>query len=347
MKRFVATMMLLVLCMTTCMMPAVAEEWTCAACATANDSNFCIECGAAKPKPKLCLGCGYEAEADSPFKFCPACGLEFGKAPATPTPKPTATPKPTPTPTPKKTPTPTPKKTPTPTPQRTFKVTGVSRQNNEGTVTVKWTDSADRGPYKVTYRQLVSDDFYSDRQKKIWYYTAAESTYLNSCVIEYMEPSANYWITITDKDGKEIRYAYKPDKFLTFESFNISIQGYPKQRKNGDGTKINYFSKTDFDRMPLYDWGVYLKFSFPRRGSTKNYVMHTAVYDPNGIQHTVYRNDCLTLEKGWSYYYWNFYNLNSAFDNAENYGGIATGEWRMDFYLNNRYVGCYKFRVRD
>ena len=349
MKRLTAIVMLVVLLVTGYVIPAAAGEWICAACSTANDSKFCTECGKAKPTPsptpvpKKCQGCGFDPGADSTYKFCPQCGLEFGKAPATPTPKPTATPSPTP----KKTPTPTPRKTPTPTPKRVFEVTGVTRQNNEGTVTVKWTDSADRGPYKVTYRQLVSDDFNSSRQKKIWYYTATESTYLTSCVIDYMEPSVNYWITVTDRDGKEIRYAYRPDKFLTFDSFDIGIQGYLKQRKNGDGTKISYFSKTDFERMPLYDWGMYVKFTFPKRGATKDYVLHVAVYDPNGIQHTVIRDDTLTLEKGWTYYYWNFLNFSSAFDNAEKYGEIVTGEWRADFYLNNKYVGCYKFRVRD
>ena len=343
MKRFVAALMLVVLCVTSYIIPAAAESWTCTVCSTSNDKKFCTECGAEKPQPKVCLGCDFTVEADSPYKFCPVCGLKFGQAPATPTPKPTATP----TPTPKKTPTPTPRKTPTPTPKREFKITGVTRQNNEGTVTVKWTDSASRGPYKVTYRQLVSDDFNNSRQKKIWYYTATESTYLNSCVIEYMEPSANYWITVEDKDGNEVRYAYKPAKFLTFDSFNINIQGYLKQRKYGDGTKINYFSKTDFERMPLYDWGLYLKLSFSKRSSTRDYVAHFAVYDPNGIQHTVRRTDCVTIKKGHTYAYWDFVDLSQAFENAEKYGDIVTGEWRMDIYLNGRYVGCYKFRVRD
>ena len=222
-------------------------------------------------------------------------------------------------------------------------MTAAQALNNEGAVRFEWMDSTDRAPYKVTYMQHRSDDYHSDKHHFHW--IATESTYLNQCTIDYLEPGTNYWITVEDRDGKQIRYEYKPQKFLNFESFDIKIQTQLKQRKTGDGVKVNKFSVTDIENKTRYEWGFYLKLSFPKRGSTKDYVMHVSITDPNGVQWGIHRHDCMTLQKGWSYVYWDFYDITDDFKRAMEYDKIVPGQWHIWIYLNNRYVGCSTFNV--
>ena len=49
---------------------APSGEWTCPRCGSANDGNFCPNCGLARPW--LCPGCGRENPSDN--NFCPNCG---------------------------------------------------------------------------------------------------------------------------------------------------------------------------------------------------------------------------------------------------------------------------------
>ena len=49
---------------------APSGEWTCPRCGSANDGNFCPNCGLARQW--LCPGCGRENPSDN--NFCPNCG---------------------------------------------------------------------------------------------------------------------------------------------------------------------------------------------------------------------------------------------------------------------------------
>lgn len=55
-----------------------ATGWHCPQCGTANQGNFCTNCGTGKPEQaanSFCSNCGYKFETPTP-KFCPNCGSE-------------------------------------------------------------------------------------------------------------------------------------------------------------------------------------------------------------------------------------------------------------------------------
>ena len=59
-----------------------AADWTCPACGTVSNGNFCPECGAAKPTNvvKPCSKCGFTpADPNNLPKFCPQYGARYGE----------------------------------------------------------------------------------------------------------------------------------------------------------------------------------------------------------------------------------------------------------------------------
>ena len=77
MKRFFAV--LLVLAMALCALPAGAEEesWICPGCGAENTSNFCTQCGTAKPEDAVCPECGSVYPAAANVLFCGNCGTKL------------------------------------------------------------------------------------------------------------------------------------------------------------------------------------------------------------------------------------------------------------------------------
>ncbi len=49
-----------------------SAAWSCPACRTENEGNFCTNCGA--EKPLLCSRCGWQPEEGRSSVYCPACG---------------------------------------------------------------------------------------------------------------------------------------------------------------------------------------------------------------------------------------------------------------------------------
>ena len=49
-----------------------SAAWSCPACRTENEGNFCTNCGA--EKPLLCSRCGWQPKEGHSSVYCPACG---------------------------------------------------------------------------------------------------------------------------------------------------------------------------------------------------------------------------------------------------------------------------------
>ncbi len=62
-------------------MPSATDEaWLCSECGKESAGAFCSWCGAKKPDPIVCPGCGAEYAADSNFLFCNKCGASLTAA---------------------------------------------------------------------------------------------------------------------------------------------------------------------------------------------------------------------------------------------------------------------------
>ena len=339
MKRFLAVVMTLVMLMSCITVPALAETWQCEACKTANEGKFCTECGAKKPEEKVCQACGYKPGAEDNFKFCPSCGLKFGESPATPTPKPTATP------TPKKTPTPTPKKTATPTPARDFEITS-TRLNSDGTVTIKWDDSANKGPYKVTYKYYVNGSFYSDAQWDQLVYTATDSWNAKTYTLNHLVPGVWYWIIVEDKDGKSTHKSYTPSLPDNFSEFGVNISMDYRSRKGSNTKKISSFSATDIKNRPKYTYGAQIKLTYSQLKKERHYTAHVAISAPDGTVLTCWYWDDFSFPSGRSYTSWDLFSFDDAFDSAEKlYGEVPVGKYTWSIYFDGKFVNSYQFKV--
>lgn len=51
------------------------NAWDCT-CGAINTTNFCPDCGTARPVDPTCANCGYDPEGDTP-NYCPDCGTKF------------------------------------------------------------------------------------------------------------------------------------------------------------------------------------------------------------------------------------------------------------------------------
>ena len=339
MKRFLSLMMTLVVLMSCFTFPAsAASSWKCASCGQSNEGKFCTECGSAKPEGKTCKGCGYKTDPEDNFRFCPSCGLEFGKSPATPTPKPT----PTPTPTPKKvTPSPTPKKTPS----RDFEITN-ARLNNDGTVTINWDDSASNGPYKIKYMYYVNGDYYSAEQSKHLIYTQEDSWNAKTYTMTNLAPGTWYWILVYDADDNMTKYAYRPSVASNFKEFTVKISMDYRSRKGSNTKNISTFSARDIKNRPKYTYGAYIKLTYSQLKKARHYVGHVAISAPDGTVLTCEYWDDFDFSAGRSYTYWTLYSFDTAFDNAEKlYGEVPVGKYTWSLYFDGKFVNSYQFKV--
>lgn len=333
MKRLLALMMVLVLTLTSLSIPVLAEDWTCANCGSTNSDNFCPDCGAKKPEALKCAGCGYQPEGGS-FKFCPQCGLEFGQPAATPTPRVTATPRPTATP----------RITATPKPNRTFEITGM-KLNDNGTVRVNWTDSAENGPYKVCYEQKVSNDYTSSAQNAITRWIAEQDLDKYWCKITDIEPGVSYWISIYDKDGNVTRSIYSPSRVRSFTEFTVKMQTQLIRQQGSQSDKVARFSAAEMESNTRNSYGMWLKLTYSQLRKKRNYAFVMTVTDPNGIIRKTTSSN-INMPRGVSWYEWDFFDMTSAFNDAlKNDKSIPTGQWTVSIYFDGLFVNSANFRV--
>lgn len=97
------------------------------------------------------------------------------------------------------------------------------------------------------------------------------------------------------------------------------------------------------------EYGLYLKFT-PGRTDDDYYIWRfdTIVTDPWGDQvfYEGFDSD-MTCKFGY-YWYWEFYNLNSMFEDLiYQYGNVPKGTYTMDIYFNEKWAGKTQFRVKD
>ena len=227
---------------------------------------------------------------------------------------------------------------------RTFEITRVD-VNDNGTLMVYWTDSANKGPYTLMYEQHVSDLYTSDQQNKILRYTAIDSTYNDYGKIKYAEPCADYWITVRDKEGTTTRYAYKPSRFRNFTEFTVGLESTLHSQRGSNKTTLKRFSADDIFSASFTDWTVQLKITHSQLKKKRVYGVHFSVVDPQGTILAVFFDSSLVMPQGVSSQGYNL-TLNSAFEAAERiHGQVLTGQYTINMYFDGKFVNSVNFRV--
>lgn len=336
-------LLVLTLACALCCASALAEDaWTCPSCSAENTGKFCTQCGTAKPLAEYpCPGCGSIIKRADGYRFCPSCGYRLDGATPTPTVKPTLRP------TVKPTARPTVKPTATVKP-RTFKITKVTASSN-GNVTVRWSDSTSRAPYKVRYQYYVDSNHSSEKQRKQLTWIGDESTKGTSTVLNWLIPGKKYWIIVTDKDDVSTWYAYKPSSVSRYPEFGISVSMSLQKTRGQKVTDLDKFSAKVLEKQDsAIAYGAYIKLTYSRLAKARKYVCRVSMTTPDGSVYAVHLDEAFDLPAGRSYTYWKFFQFDSFFGNViEQYGYVPIGKYTWTIYFNNYLVNSRSFNVEQ
>lgn len=337
MKRFLAMVMIVVLLVGCIPLTALAYSWTCPWCGQHNtkyenvcqrsscDYSFskesstwtCPECGFYNTKHYVCFGsgCTYQRSADLLYSTSSSSSSSSSTYSGSSS-----------------------------SYGRTFQITSV-KVNDNGTLMVYWEDSANKGPYTLKYEQWVSDTYTSDAQNKIFRYTALDSTYNMYGKIKFAEPCTNYWISLYDKDGTCVRYAYKPSRFRNFTEFGVNLEPTLTSQRGSSKANLKRFSAWDIENDNRSEWSVKIKMTHSQLRKKRALSVHLAIHDPKDKILTVFFDSGMTMPRGVSSTSYTL-TLNDAFETAkEIYGYVPTGQYTINIYFDGLYVNSTTFRV--
>ena len=77
MKRILACLIAVMLCIGYVSACAEGDAWICPECGAENSTNFCIKCGTKRPETIACPECGEKYPVDTEAVFCGNCGTKL------------------------------------------------------------------------------------------------------------------------------------------------------------------------------------------------------------------------------------------------------------------------------
>ena len=286
---------------------------------------------------------------------------------ATPTPRPTATPKSTATPTPKptatRTPKPTatrtPKPTATPTPARTFEISS-NVTTDTGRYTITWEDSANAGPYQLTYQYVdessnaVQCNFWAGPSEKDSTTTSKSYTYL------YLIPGKTYKFTVEDSKGVKTSRVITlptPSSFVDgkLKSSSIKVSWKYRYMESGmayeDARSLSKFSAAEMMTSMTnsgYRYGLYYRIDLPQLAKSRNFYTTIAFYAPNGFASAEVSGDTSYFSfnnASGSYCAWHCAGTGFFDLLYEKNGTIPTGTYTVELYWDGMFVKSTTFTV--
>ena len=296
---------------------------------------------------------------------------------APPTPRPTATPTPKPTNTPKRTATPTPRPTNTPKPtatavapatpktasgstsSRTFDInTGITADS--GRFTITWEDSANAGPYQLTYQYV--DEASTAVQCNFWAGTGEQDSTTSNKFYTFLHliPGKTYKFTVKDSNG------VKTSRTLTLPAPSSFVDGKLKASSIKVSKKYRYMesgmayedakSLSKFNAAEMmtnmtnsgYRYGLYYRIDLPQLAKSRNFYTAIAFYAPNGFAMTEVSGDTSYSSfnnASSSSRYW--YCAGTGFFDLlyEKNGTIPTGTYTVELYWDGMFVKSTTFTV--
>ena len=225
---------------------------------------------------------------------------------------------------------------------------------NHGWATVSWTDSENKGPYKVYYRYA---DGINDNQ--LWFWAGGNesesTTSSKSFTSENLIPGKQYVIAVEDGDGNEIQKTVRipdapsfVDGKLQASSLKVKLAPRFLPRSSADAKSaktLNKFVSSQMDFVSNY-YGLRLEISHPQLGKERHYPCLIAFYAPNSFVWSYYDPDfnMATFQNGGSTYY---YCVGTGFFDEvnETFGSMVRGSYRVEVFFDGMYVGSNTFNV--
>lgn len=212
--------------------------------------------------------------------------------------------------------------------------------NENGSVTISWSDSAENGPYSVCYELL-------ERAPVPFGWTAAENIQGNSITLTQLTPGVSYVFTVTDASGSKAEAVYYAPKVENGNEIGAKIRIQTKLRRDYNQLE-RPFSASEIQEDNGREHGLYVKLAYSMLKKTRYYAFCITVEAPNGFADVVLSGD-LTLNYGKSEVAaWNFVGLDDYFSYLERYyGGVPTGEYLVTMNFDGKPAYTVSFEVGE
>lgn len=228
-----------------------------------------------------------------------------------------------------------------------LKITGITN-NGDGTVTIRWNDSAADSPYTVYSLQKFTNNFDSDLNADVGVFICTENVTSRMTVLDSLVPGQDYWLIVEDSDGDYVYKDYDGGSLPRFYEFNTDISIQLKYRRNNAYEEVTSFSASDFNRNRANTtYGAYIRLDYPQLARARQYRYMVSITNPAGDVVTDSLGD-MDLSRGRSYTYWTYYSLDWYLGlMADNYGTLPLGTYTWSLYYDGLFVGSQTFRVTN
>lgn len=212
--------------------------------------------------------------------------------------------------------------------------------NPDGSVTLRWADTAANGPYSVYYELL-------ERAPVPFGWTAAENVDANAVILTQLAPGVSYVFTVVDAAGNQVETIYYAPALENGNEIGLKFRVDTRHRVAGK--EFNHpLSVNEINQNTAAEHGFTLKMSYSMLKWTRDYEFCLTVEAPNGFVDVVYSGH-LTLNYGKSEVAaWRFISLDDYFGLLDRYyGGVLAGEYLVTMHFNGKPVYTVPFTVAE
>ena len=212
--------------------------------------------------------------------------------------------------------------------------------NEDGSVTLSWTDAQENGPYSVYYELL-------ERAPIAFGWVAAEGLALPTITLTQLAPGVSYVFTVMDAEGNKVESIYFAP--AVEDGNEIGAKFHIRTRlRNGRKYVERDWSASEIELDNGKEHCLYVKMGYSMLLKTRHYAFSITVEAPNGFEDVVFSGD-LTLNAGKSEVpAWSFVSLEEYFGYLERYyGGVPTGEYLVTMHFDGKHVHTESFTVAE
>lgn len=218
-------------------------------------------------------------------------------------------------------------------------ITGAS-VNDDGTVTLRWTDSGNNGPYDLQYE-------FMDEAPNSFYWTDEENVRTKSFSFAWLVPGVDYILSVEDKNGNTTEYEYYASNPYYHNEIGSSFTLTPILREGSSSEDVSRFSASAITRNngnTQYGMRIKLRYSQLRKPRTYRYMF--GVEAPNSYAEIVWAGTLELPAGNSSLSPWNFIPLTDYFRILETYyEEVPVGDYTVTLYYDGTPVISETFYV--
>ena len=219
-----------------------------------------------------------------------------------------------------------------------LEISGTVMEEN-GTVTLVWTDSAANGPYTVYYELL-------DRAPVAFGWTAAEGVY-NTCLnLDRLVPVMSYILTVKDAEGNTASYNYYAQQPGEAERIGAKIR-FKNMRYINDQYVSGPWKASEIMQNNGVPHGLYLRLNYSTLKKTRNFAFCVAVEAPNGFADVILSGNLQLVHGKSQVPVWSFVEMDEYFSFLERYyGEVPAGDYIVTMYFDGGVAASEVFTVK-